>query len=53
VKRVGTIAGREIESFFVSPVAYVVLTLFSVLAGFFFLPTLLQFMDAVIRMQTT
>jgi ABC-2 type transport system permease protein len=37
------VAAREISSFFVSPVAYVVLTLWSVLAGSFFLSSLLSF----------
>jgi ABC-2 type transport system permease protein len=40
---VGAIAGRELRSFFVSPVAYVTLTLFAVLAGFFFLASVLSF----------
>jgi len=43
VKHVGAIAGRELASFFVSPVAYVVLTLWSVLAGTFFLSSLISF----------
>jgi len=51
MKHVGTIAGRELKSFFVSPVAYVVLALFAVLAGFFFISGLLQFSDVVIRLQ--
>jgi ABC-2 type transport system permease protein len=37
------IAGRELRSLFASPVAYVVLTLWSVLAGTFFLSSLLSF----------
>ena len=37
------IAGRELGSLFVSPVAYVVLTLWSVLAGTFFLSSLIGF----------
>jgi ABC-2 type transport system permease protein len=48
---VGTIARRELASLFVSPVAYVVLTLFSVLAGFFFLSSVLSFSEAVSRLQ--
>jgi ABC-2 type transport system permease protein len=51
MKHVSTIAGRELKSLFVSPVAYVVLTLFSVLAGFFFLSSVLQFTEYVIRLQ--
>ncbi len=30
------IAGRELRSYFVSPIAYAVLTLWAVIAGFFF-----------------
>jgi len=52
VRHVFAIAGRELRSLFASPVAYVVLTLFSVLAGFFFLTGVLQFQEYVIRMQT-
>lgn len=37
------IAARDLQSLFVSPVAYVVLTLWSVLAGSFFLSSLLGF----------
>ena len=51
MKHVGTIAGRELKSLFVSPVAYVVLTLFAVLAGFFFLSSVLQFSEVLIRNQ--
>ncbi len=40
------VAGREISSFFVSPVAYVVATLWSVMAGSFFLSSLLGFVAA-------
>lgn len=43
MKHVTTIAGRELYSYFVSPVAYVVLTLWSVLAGTFFLSSLIGF----------
>ena len=38
-----TIASRELRSLFVSPVAYVVLTLWSVIAGTFFLASLIGF----------
>ncbi len=37
------IAGRELRSYFVSPVAYVVLTLWAVLAGTFFLTNVVAF----------
>jgi ABC-2 type transport system permease protein len=43
MRHVGAIAGRELKSYFVSPVAYAVLTLFAVLAGFFFLASVLSF----------
>ena len=39
------------RSFFASPVAYVVLTLWSVLAGTFFLSSLLSFRDELVRAQ--
>ena len=51
MRHVGAIAGRELKALFTSPVAYAVLTLFAVLAGFFFLSGVLQFQDYVIRMQ--
>ena len=44
MKRIVPIAARELQSFFVSPVAYVVLTLWSVLAASFFLSSLLGFL---------
>jgi ABC-2 type transport system permease protein len=37
MRHVGSVAGRELRSLFVSPVAYGVLSLFSVLAGLFFI----------------
>lgn len=51
MRHVGAIASRELRSLFVSPVAYAVLTLFVLLAGFFFLSSLLQFEEYVLRMQ--
>lgn len=51
MKHVFAIAGRELKSLFVSPVAYSVMTLFAVLAGFFFLSGVLQFQEYVIRLQ--
>ncbi len=44
MRRVLPVAARELQSFFVSPVAYVVLTLWSVLAGSLFLSALLGFL---------
>lgn len=43
MKHIPTIAGRELRSLFVSPVAYVVLTVWAVLAGTFFLSSLIAF----------
>ncbi len=43
MKHIGAIAARELYSLFVSPVAFVVLTLWSVLAGTFFLSSLIGF----------
>ena len=51
MRHVGAIAGRELTSLFVSPVAYTILTLFTLLAGFFFLSNVLQFQAYVERMQ--
>jgi ABC-2 type transport system permease protein len=51
VKHIGAIAGRELQSLFFSPVAYVVLTLWSVLAATFFLSTLIGFQEELIRAQ--
>jgi ABC-2 type transport system permease protein len=36
MKHIGSVAGRELRSLFVSPVAYAVLSLFAALAGLFF-----------------
>jgi ABC-2 type transport system permease protein len=46
-----TIASRELRSLFVSPVAYVVLTLWSVVAGTFFLASLIGFQERRIQLQ--
>ncbi len=43
MRHVGAIAGRELRSMFVSPVAYAILTLFAIVAGFFFLASVLGF----------
>jgi ABC-2 type transport system permease protein len=51
VRHVGAIASRELRSLFVSPVAYVVLTLFAVLGGFFFLASVLSFDSNVAQAQ--
>lgn len=46
-----TIASRELRSLFLSPVAYVVLTLWSVIAGTFFLMSLWQFQERQEQLQ--
>jgi len=51
LRHVTTIASRELRSLFVSPVAYVVLTLWSVIAASFFLASLLSFQERQIRAQ--
>ncbi len=51
MRHVGAIASREVRSLFVSPVAYVVLTLFAVLGGFFFLASVLSFDSNVAQAQ--
>lgn len=51
MRHVGAIAGRELGSLFVSPVAYAVMALFTVLAGAFFLSQVLQFQEYVVRLQ--
>jgi ABC-2 type transport system permease protein len=51
MRHVGTIASRELKSLFLSPVAYVVLTLWSVIAGTFFLASLIGFQERLIEFQ--
>jgi len=46
-----TIASRDLRSLFLSPVAYVVLTLWSVIAGTFFLAALYGFHEQQFRLQ--
>lgn len=46
-----SIASRELRSLFLSPVAYVVLTLWSVIAGTFFLVSLLTFHERQLQLQ--
>ncbi len=48
MKHVPAIASRELRSLFVSPVAYVVLTLWAVLAGTFFLSNLVTFQERLL-----
>ena len=51
MKHVVSVAGRELRGLFVSPVAYGVLSLFAVLAGFFFILGVAWFADLVMRAQ--
>ncbi|MGH0038042.1 MAG: ABC transporter permease [Myxococcota bacterium] len=51
MKHVVAIAGREIRSLFVSPTAYVVLTLWAILAAVFFLSSLVSFQMELVRIQ--
>jgi gliding motility-associated transport system permease protein len=47
MKNALTIAGKELQSYFVSPVAYVVLTVFMLLGGWFFFALLRRFTEMV------
>jgi len=51
VKHVTNVAGRELRSLFVSPVAYGVMSLFAILAGLFFIVTTAAFNDFILRLQ--
>jgi ABC-2 type transport system permease protein len=51
VRHTGTIAARDLRSLFISPVAYVVLTLWSVIAGTFFLASLIGFQERLIQLK--
>jgi ABC-2 type transport system permease protein len=51
VRHVASVAGRELRSLFVSPVAYGVLSLFSVLAGMFFIIDLSWFEQVLSQVQ--
>lgn len=51
MRHVTTIASRELRSLFVSPVAYIVLTLWSVIAGTFFLASLIGFQERMMQLQ--
>jgi len=51
VRHVTTVAGRELRGLFVSPVAYGVLSLFSILGGVFFILYLAEFSEWVFRLQ--
>ena len=51
MRHVASVAGRELRSLFVSPVAYGVLSLFSVLAGMFFIIDLSWFEQVFLQAQ--
>ena len=51
MRHVASVAGRELRSLFVSPVAYGVLSLFAVLAGMFFILDLSWFEQALFQLQ--
>jgi len=51
VKHVAAIASRELRSYFVSPVAYVVLAMWALLAAVFFLASVITFDAEVMRAQ--
>ncbi len=51
MRHVPTVALRELRSLFVAPVAYIILSLFAVLAGFFFILDLAWFSETIFRMQ--
>ncbi len=51
MRHVASVAGRELRSLFVSPVAYGVLSLFSVLAGMFFILDLSWFEQILFQFQ--
>ena len=48
MRHVTNVAGRELRGLFVSPVAYGVLSLFAVLAGFFFILTTAGFQQVLV-----
>jgi ABC-2 type transport system permease protein len=51
VRHVASVAGRELSSLFVSPIAYGVLSLFSVLAGMFFILDMGWFEQGLFQLQ--
>ena len=51
MRHVATVAGRELRGLFVSPVAYGVLSLFSILGGVFFILYVAEFSEWVFRLQ--
>jgi len=51
VRHIGNVASRELRSLFVSPVAYGVLSLFSILGGVFFILYVAEFSEWIFRLQ--
>ena len=51
MRHVASVAGRELRSLFVSPVAYGVLSLFAVLAGVFFILFVGGFLEFQLQLQ--
>ena len=51
MRHIADVAGRELRGLFVSPVAYGILSLFSILAGIFFIVTLSAFSEWLLRLQ--
>jgi len=51
VRHVATVAGRELRGLFVSPVAYGLLSLFSILGGVFFILYVAEFSEWIFRLQ--
>jgi ABC-2 type transport system permease protein len=51
MKHVTSVAGRELRGLFVSPVAYIVLSLFALIGGVFFTVTVAAFNEWVFRLQ--
>jgi ABC-2 type transport system permease protein len=51
MRNIWVICQKELNSYFVSPVAYLLLTMFAVIFGFFFWNSVAYFNDAALRMQ--
>ena len=51
MRHIGNVAGRELRSLFVSPIAYGVLSLFSILGGIFFILYVAEFSEWIFRLQ--
>jgi ABC-2 type transport system permease protein len=51
MRHIGHVAGRELRGLFVSPIAYGVLSLFSILGGIFFILYVAQFSEWIFQLQ--